>query len=265
MLKFNPLLCRLIASMAVLISGSALAASVGIDDDFSTYPVGTKFDNFPQSNPGGWAWSAAYFTMDEGSIEVNEGEGDQKILKVELPFPSSGSGNWRLLCELEKPLELSEDGQIKLQTVLRIPDLDFPMDLLVGIAAAHRDNPLALSSEDFLPIFRFIVSPGSELNQLRYVAKAADGAGEEVNYVIADAFKIDGGEWYDVTAILKPQQETYDIEVRTKDGTVVFETSDVSLARVFPGIAGVGFKNRTTNDLRSAKFDLQRVVLEATD
>ncbi len=265
MIEMTTSKCFFTAIMALLLAGSvSLAESAGgINDDFSTYPAGTRFDNSPHSNAGGWAWSAAHLTMNEGSMEVADGEGGQKLLKVELPFPSSGNGNWRLLCELEQPIEFGDNRPIKLQTALRIPDLDFPMDMVVGIASPHRNVPLALAAEDFQPIFRFIVSPASGLNQFRYVAKAGDGAGEEVNYLIATDFQVEKGEWYDVTVNFKPPQQTYDIEVRTDDGTTVFSAFDVAWVSEFPGMAGVAFKNRTTNDLRSAKFELRRVVLQS--
>jgi len=257
--------CVFYTIVATFISASAtLLASGGIDDDFSTYPAGTQFENNPFANEKGWAWTALPLAKNEGSVEVIAADGDPQILKVDLPFLAAGVGHWRLLAELDQPLEHVDDHHIKLQIVLRIPDLSFPMDFVVGIVAPARSKPLSLGAEDLQTIFRFLMSPDTGRALFSYVSWADGGNADTVNYRPVPSFEVREGEWYRISVVFKPQQQTYDLEVQTEDGSAVFEALDVEWARQLPGTSGVAFKNRTTNDLRGARFDLRHVALEAT-
>jgi hypothetical protein len=258
---------RFFSTFAAFVAAACcpLAASSGIDEDFSSSAEGTTFDHVPLSNAGGWAWSAAHPTLDEGVVEIVEETGTPKFLRIDLPFPESAAGHWRLLCELDNPIDISSANDIKLQTVLRIPDLNFPMDFVVGLVGPDRNNPLSLGPEDFQTLFRFMVSPAAGRSQLYYTSWPEGSGDESLNYVTALPFEVVEGEWYQITVEIKPHQQTYDLLVQTTDGTTLFEASGIAWASNFSSIDGLAFKNRTTNDLRSAKFQLRSVALKAAD
>lgn len=260
MLKSNHLFCSLLLG---LLASVRLMASGGLDDNFSGYPAGTKVDHLHSPNDSAWVWYSQSLSANEGSIEIQEEQEGQKFLKVDLPFPASGVGNWRLLCELNQPLETDGDRKIKFQISMRIPDFQFPMDFVAGVVVPDRSEPLSLGADHLQSIFRFLVNPGAQRTQFFYVSHPAGSEAERPNYHAVPSFEVVEGEWYDITVVLNPKFQSYDLQVSTKDAGTVFEISDVPWVRESVGIAGLAFKNRTTNDLRSARLDIRQVVLDA--
>jgi len=251
-------LCRLLAPFAFLATASTLtSAQILVNEDFSSFPLGSRFEKQLQVHDGGWAWTAVPPKAAQGIFEVIETDGDHRALKVDVLSPETGQPSWQLFCELAEPLTLDEDRTIKIETTLRLPDLQVGMDLIIAIVAP--------GSEEFQPLARFLLNPKTAITQFRHMSRGGAGLPEEIKSITATPVKLDEGDWYKIEISLKPHQQAYDLRIYLEDGFLLYESINVEWVSDFTAISGLLFRNRNVADLGAARFDLKNLLMESNE